>query len=210
MRSITPGSPEAAGGGMPRTWRSRRLGLEWRPGLRGGDEPLARPMNEVPGSEPQEVPMTARATLGSHLERAPGDHSTHSHDVLRYMVPLGRVLFAAIFVMAAPGHFAAPTIAFAAQQGVPLASLLVPLSGVLALLGGLSVLLGYRAKLGAWLIVLFLIPVTLAMHAFWKVADPTMAQMQQAMFMKNLSMLGAALLIAYFGAGPLSLDARHR
>jgi putative oxidoreductase len=28
------------------------------------------------------------------------------------------------------------------------------------------------------------------------------------MFMKNLSMLGAAILIAYFGAGPLSLDSR--
>jgi uncharacterized membrane protein YphA (DoxX/SURF4 family) len=30
----------------------------------------------------------------------------------------------------------------------------------------------------------------------------------QAMFMKNLSVLGGALLIAYFGAGPFSLHAR--
>jgi putative oxidoreductase len=29
-----------------------------------------------------------------------------------------------------------------------------------------------------------------------------------AMFMKNTSMLGAALLIAWFGAGPVSIDAR--
>jgi putative oxidoreductase len=29
-----------------------------------------------------------------------------------------------------------------------------------------SILLGYRAKLGAWLIVLFLIPVTLMLHKF--------------------------------------------
>jgi hypothetical protein len=43
---------------------------------------------------------------------------------------------------------------------VPLASIAVPLSGVVAIAGGLSILLGYRAKLGAWLIVLFLIPVT--------------------------------------------------
>jgi uncharacterized membrane protein YphA (DoxX/SURF4 family) len=28
------------------------------------------------------------------------------------------------------------------------------------------------------------------------------------MFMKNLSMIGGALLITQFGAGPLSLDAR--
>jgi putative oxidoreductase len=30
------------------------------------------------------------------------------------------------------------------------------------------------------------------------------------MFVKNVSVLGGALLIAYFGAGPLSLDARRR
>jgi putative oxidoreductase len=35
-----------------------------------------------------------------------------------------------------------------------------------------------------------------------------MAQMQSAMFLKNVSILGGALLIAYFGAGPVSLDAR--
>jgi len=35
-------------------------------------------------------------------------------------------------------------------------------------------------------------------------------QMQLAMFMKNLSMLGGALLITQFGAGPLSLDARAK
>jgi putative oxidoreductase len=35
------------------------------------------------------------------------------------------------------------------------------------------------------------------------------AQVQMMMFMKNLSMMGAALLISQFGAGPLSLDARR-
>jgi putative oxidoreductase len=45
------------------------------------------------------------------------------------------------------------------------------------------------------------------LHNFWAVADPMMAQMQQTMFLKNLSMLGGALLIAHFGAGPLSVDA---
>jgi len=69
-------------------------------------------------------------------------------------------LFALIFLFAAPNHFNKQTIAFSASQGVPLASIAVPLSGVVAIAGGLSILLGYRAKLGAWLIVLFLIPVT--------------------------------------------------
>ena len=125
------------------------------------------------------------------------------------VVVLGRFFFALIFLVAAPNHFTRPTIAFSASQGVPLASIAVPLSGVLAIAGGLSILLGYRAKLGAWLIVLFLIPVTFMLHKFWTVQDPMMAQIQMILFMKNVSMLGGALLISQFGAGPFSLDARR-
>jgi putative oxidoreductase len=125
------------------------------------------------------------------------------------VVVLGRLLFALIFLMAGANHFNKQTIGYAASQGVPLAAIAVPLSGVLAIAGGLSILLGYRARLGAWLIVLFLIPVTLMMHKFWTVADPMMAQIQMILFMKNVSMLGGALLISYFGAGPFSLDVRR-
>jgi putative oxidoreductase len=128
---------------------------------------------------------------------------------MKYAVLLGRVLYSAMFVMSPFTHFSAQSIAYGRQAGVPLAELAVPLAGLLAGAGGLSILLGYRAKLGAWLIVLFLVPVTLTMHAFWAVPDPMMAQMQLGMFLKNLAMLGSALLIAYFGAGPLSLDARR-
>jgi putative oxidoreductase len=124
-------------------------------------------------------------------------------------VLLGRFFYTAIFLIAAFGHFSKQTINYAAAQGVPLASVAVPVSGLIALAGGLSIVVGYRAKLGAWLIILFLVPVTFMMHKFWAVSDPTMAQMQMAMFMKNVSMTGAALLISHFGAGPLSLDARR-
>jgi putative oxidoreductase len=125
------------------------------------------------------------------------------------VVVLGRFFFALIFLMAGANHFSRQTIAFSASQGVPLASIAVPFSGVLAIAGGLSVLLGYRARLGAWLIALFLVPVTLMMHKFWLVQDPVMAQIQMILFMKNVSMLGGALLVSQFGAGPFSLDARR-
>lgn len=124
------------------------------------------------------------------------------------IVLVGRAAFAFIFIVAAFGHFGHETIAYAQAAGVPMAKLAVPLSGILSLAGGLSVLLGYRARLGAWLLVVFLVPVTIMMHNFWAVTDPAMHKMQQAMFFKNVSMLGGALLISYFGAGPLSLDAR--
>ena len=127
---------------------------------------------------------------------------------MRYVVLVGRVCYSFLFLMTPLGHFSAAYIGMAAQQGVPAAGLLVPLSGIIATLGGLSIVLGYKAKIGAWLIVLFLVPVSLAMHNFWAVTDPMMHAVQMALFMKNVSMLGAALLISYFGSGPLSLDAR--
>jgi len=114
-----------------------------------------------------------------------------------------------IFLMAGFTHLAKQTIAYAASQGVPAAFVLVPLSGVIALIGSFSILLGYRAKLGAWLIVIFLIGVT-PLHKFWGVSDPMMQQLQMAMFMKNIAMLGGALLITQLGSGPWSLDNRKR
>jgi putative oxidoreductase len=126
------------------------------------------------------------------------------------VVLLGRLLFAMIFVMSGPMHFSSQTIAYAASQGIPLASIAVPLSGVLALAGGLSIVLGFHARIGAWLIVLFLAGVTPMMHKFWGVTDPMMHQMQFIMFMKNVSMMGGALLISQLGSGPWSLDARRK
>jgi putative oxidoreductase len=123
---------------------------------------------------------------------------------------VGRLLFVLIFLMSGPMHFTSPIIAYAASQGVPLASIAVPFTGLLALAGGLSILLGYRAKIGAWLIVLFLAGVTPMMHKFWVVADPLAHQIQFAMFLKNASMMGAALLITQIGAGPWSLDGRRK
>jgi putative oxidoreductase len=126
------------------------------------------------------------------------------------IVLLGRFLFVLIFLMSGPRHFMSETIAYATSQGVPMASIAVPFSGLLAIVGGLSILLGYRAKIGAWLIVLFLAGITPMIHNFWAVADPMVRQTQMIMFMKNLSMLGGALFITQMGSGPWSLDARGK
>jgi putative oxidoreductase len=125
------------------------------------------------------------------------------------IVLLGRLFFALIFLMATPQDFTKQGIAYAASQGAPLASIGVPLMGIISLAGGLSVLLGYRARIGACLMVLFLLVVTPLMHKFWGLTDPAVAQLQMIRFLKNLSILGGALLITQFGAGPLSLDARR-
>ena len=148
--------------------------------------------------------MATANTLSSRPASLAGTSSASGPVVI-----LGRLCFALIFLMSGFTHFAKQTIGFAASQGVPMASVLVPASGLLAFFGALSILLGYRAKLGAWLIVVFLIGVT-PMHKFWGITDPMMQQMQVVMFMKNITMLGGALLITQFGSGPWSLESRGR
>jgi putative oxidoreductase len=118
------------------------------------------------------------------------------------------VLYVLLFLITVPGHFSSQMIDYAAAHGTPLANVAVPLSGVLALLGGLSVALGYKARIGALLLALFLIPVTIIMHRFWGLHDAQAAMLQRVMFFKNLSLLGTTALIGYFGAGPFSLDSR--
>src|SRR5438552_1933632 len=83
----------------------------------------------------------------------------HLEGVATYLVPIGRALYALIFIVAAFGHFSRQEIGYGAEHGVPLAGIAVPLAGLVALAGGLSILLGYRARMGAWLLVLFLVPV---------------------------------------------------
>ncbi len=141
---------------------------------------------------------------------------SHARDVpetrsaLAWLVPIGRVLFALIFIMSGFSHFSSQTIAYAASQGVPAAGFFVPLAGVLAVVGGLGVAFGFQTRIAALLLVVFLVPVTFKMHAYWTVQDAMAAMGQRIHFMKNVSMLGAALFLIYFGGGPVSFDARRR
>lgn len=91
-----------------------------------------------------------------------------------------------------------------AGQGMPLALAAVLTVGaiVFELAGALSVLLGYKARWGAILLIIFLVPTTLIFHAFW--SDPK----QTTQFLKNLALIGGLLMVYYVGSGPVSLDAR--
>lgn len=119
---------------------------------------------------------------------------------------IGRILFALVFLIKSIELFFPAMINHAATMSVPVPVFTVPLFGVIALLGGLSILLGYKAKIGAWLIVVFLLPVTLMMHPFWHARDFFTSMMHQYCFLKNFALLGVALMIAYMGSGPISLE----
>lgn len=127
---------------------------------------------------------------------------------MKYVPLLGRILFSAHFLVSVPFHFSTAGIGMGESVGVPMASVLVPFSGLMALIGGLGVLLGYKARWAGWLLVAFLVPVNFWTHQFWAQTDPMQQQALMGYFLKDLSMTGGALLIGFFGAGPVSLDAR--
>lgn len=110
---------------------------------------------------------------------------------------VGRVVFSIFFIFSGYNHFAnlGMMSQYTASQGVPVPQLAVLVSGIMLLVGGLSILLGWQVKLGALLLVLFLVPVSFFMHRFWGIADPMVAQNQMGHFFKNITLAGAALMI---------------
>src|ERR671922_116074 len=107
-----------------------------------------------------------------------------------YLTLIGRVLLGLIFLMSAVNKLADP-------QGTQQYMTMLFYIGAVAieLAGSLSLLLGYRARVGGWLLLLFMVPTTLIFHTNF--AD----QNQMIHFLKNLSIMGGLLYVARYGAG---------
>ena len=131
------------------------------------------------------------------------------HQPTAILVPVARLMFASIFLYYGPFNFTPGNVQLAISAGMPMPNVLVPIGGVMALAGAVSVVLGMYARAGGALLALFLLPTLVVMHTFWKF-EGEQAQQQLANFLRNLSLLGGALLITHFGAGPYSVDNRRR
>ena len=110
---------------------------------------------------------------------------------------LGRLLFGGYFIYGGFNHFKMLDMmsGYAKSKGVPVPKLSVAFSGLLLLIGGFSVLVNVLPSVGLVALVLFLIPVTLSMHAFWKIQDPMAKMHEMVNFMKNIALLGAILIL---------------
>jgi putative oxidoreductase len=121
---------------------------------------------------------------------------------------LGRVLLSASFLLSPVGN-KIPNFAAVAQMmgsvGVPIPE--VMLAGAIAFLiaGSLSVILGLHARIGASLLIVFLVLATYYFHPFWRLEGAEQLQ-QNIQFMKNLALAGAMLFIVANGSGAWSLD----
>ena len=117
--------------------------------------------------------------------------------ILKIIFIIGRVLFGGFFIRAAYHHFSGVSsmAGYAGAKGIPAPKLAIIGTGVFLLLGGLSFLLGVKPFIGGILLILFLVPVSFTMHAYWKDQDPGMKMSNNVNFYKNLALLGATLMM---------------
>lgn len=116
----------------------------------------------------------------------------------------GRIMLGLIFLLSGVGKIGAyaATAAFMEAMGVP--AVLLPLVIATEIMGGIAIMVGYRTRAAAFLLAGFTLLAALIFHHH--LAD----QIQMIMFLKNVAIAGAFLLLVIHGAGAWSLDHKSR
>jgi putative oxidoreductase len=125
-------------------------------------------------------------------------------------VLVGRILLGLIFVLSGFAKISGfdGTAGYIASKGLPLPQVLAALTIVVELGGGLALMAGLYTRQAVVALAGFSLVTAIVFHNFW--AAPQAEQlMQQINFMKNLAIAGGMLVVAAFGPGRLSLDARR-
>jgi putative oxidoreductase len=126
----------------------------------------------------------------------------------RYGTLAGRLLICQIFILS--GIMKVMDPAATAAQMEERRMFWIPFflwsAAAVELVGGLSLLLGFKTRLGALVLFLFLIPVTLTFHSWWTYTDPKEQQVNMLFFLHNLTLMGGLVLVMANGPGPISID----
>jgi putative oxidoreductase len=67
------------------------------------------------------------------------------------------------------------------------------------------VLLGFEARVGALLLIVFVIPAAIKMHDFWNLQGDARTT-EKTMFMKDMAVLGGLVLFLITGAGRFAFN----
>ena len=77
-------------------------------------------------------------------------------------------------------------------------SVLLIVATLFELLGGVMILIAFRERIGATLLILFLIPATLVFHSYWFL-EGEVREIQMIMFLKNLAIIGGLIIVSIHG-----------
>lgn len=121
------------------------------------------------------------------------------------IVLIGRILLSFIFILSGFGKLAAigGTAGYFGSLGIPAPTAVAVLAGLVELLGGLAVLIGFKTRIAAYALAAFSIGSALIAHTDWS------DMMQMISFQKNMALAGGFLVLAAFGPGSISVDARR-
>lgn len=122
-----------------------------------------------------------------------------SYGLNDYLSLLSRIFLSTIFLWSGINKIMNPLVTRVnmSAHGMPLTSILLVAAIALEILGGLSVLLGIKPQWGAIMLIIFLVPATLIFHTDFS------TEIEQAMFLKNLAMLGGLLMLIQHGGGKI-------
>ncbi len=131
--------------------------------------------------------------------------------VAETMTPVvGRLTLAAFFLVPAwlkISGFSA-TAELIALKGVPAARFMLVVAILVEAVAGAMLALGYKTRMAALTLFAYVLVINIVMHDYWEVRDSLDAAYELQLFVKNLAIAGALLLLAGLGPGPLSLDER--
>jgi putative oxidoreductase len=123
---------------------------------------------------------------------------------------IGRLLLAALFLPAGISKISgfAGTAGYIASVGLPLPQLGAALAILVEVGAGIALIVGWQTRWAALILAAFTLVASFFFHNYWSMpADQ--AFMQQLMFFKNIAVVGGLLVLAAWGAGALSLDAKR-
>lgn len=121
----------------------------------------------------------------------------------RYFELGGRILLASLFLLSGLTKISGygPTAGYMAAMGVSAA--LLPIVIATEVLGSLAVIVGWHTRIAAFLLAGYTLIAAAIFHNNF--AD----QIQTIMFLKDVAIAGAFLILVAHGAGSLSLDHRR-
>ena len=134
------------------------------------------------------------------------------------IILVARILLSFMFIMSGFGKLTDPvgTAGMITGAGLPAATALAYLVGLFELVAGLAVLVGFQTRIVAWALAVFCVFTGLMFHTgtinvpdFPAAANGWINALNGIMLMKNITLAGAYMLLATFGPGAYSIDARR-
>jgi putative oxidoreductase len=126
------------------------------------------------------------------------------------LILIGRVLLAWVFVGSAYGALTnfSGSVSYFRSLNLPVPQLFTMITVILEILISVGLILGIGTRYCAILLFLFVCSATAIAHRYWEYPAGPQQIGQYNNFLKNISILGGALLILVTGGGRFSLDRR--